>query len=80
MIVNEYSARGRAKLYHMDLYRLTSRDIDGFGLEDYLSGSGICVVEWAEKLGRRLKPDLEVRLAWLGDNERSIKIHENTGN
>jgi tRNA threonylcarbamoyladenosine biosynthesis protein TsaE len=80
LIVNEYSAKGGAKLYHMDLYRLAPADIDNFGLEDYLFGRGICVVEWAEKLNRRLNAGLEIKLKWLSERERSISIHENTGN
>ena len=48
VLVNEYDAR--IPLYHMDFYRLGSfEDIDGLGLDDYLFGDGICVIEWADK-------------------------------
>jgi len=37
-------------LYHMDLYRLTGPDaLDALGLDDYLDGSGITVIEWADR-------------------------------
>ncbi len=48
VLVNEYDAR--IPVYHMDLYRLDSfEEIDGLGLEDYLFGDGLCVIEWADK-------------------------------
>ena len=48
VLVNEYNAR--LPLYHMDLYRLDSfEDVEGLGLDDYLFGDGLCVVEWADK-------------------------------
>ncbi len=46
---------GRMPLFHLDLYRLDTRDqIVAAGLEEYLSrgqrsGQGLTVVEWAEK-------------------------------
>lgn len=37
-------------LYHFDLYRLEEADeMFDLGFEEYFSGSGVCVVEWAEK-------------------------------
>jgi tRNA threonylcarbamoyladenosine biosynthesis protein TsaE len=37
-------------LYHFDLYRLDDADeMFELGFEEYFSGSGVCVVEWAEK-------------------------------
>ena len=48
VLVNEY--QGRVPVYHMDLYRLDSfAEVDGLGLDDYLFGDGVCIVEWADK-------------------------------
>jgi tRNA threonylcarbamoyladenosine biosynthesis protein TsaE len=42
--------KGRLPLYHIDLYRLDRiEEISDLGLDDYLYGSGLCVIEWAEK-------------------------------
>ena len=39
-------------IYHIDLYRLERlEDIVALGLEDYLEGDGICVIEWADRNG-----------------------------
>ncbi len=41
---------GRLPLYHIDLYRLDNlHEIADLGLDDYLYGQGISVVEWAGK-------------------------------
>ena len=51
-LVNIY-AGGRLTLYHLDLYRLDTRQqILEAGLEEYLRPDGVTVVEWAEKWGR----------------------------
>jgi tRNA threonylcarbamoyladenosine biosynthesis protein TsaE len=55
-LVNEY-AGGRLKLFHLDLYRLETREqILSAGLEEFLTPDGVAVIEWAEKLkaGKRL--------------------------
>lgn len=46
-ILNEYN--GRLKLFHFDVYRLSSGD-DFFdsGLDEYFYADGICLIEWAE--------------------------------
>ncbi len=48
VLICEYYAR--LTLYHMDLYRLDSiEEIIDLGIDDYILGDGVCVVEWAEK-------------------------------
>lgn len=48
VLLREY--RGRLPLYHIDFYRLDRiEEVADLGLDDYLYGSGVCVVEWAEK-------------------------------
>jgi tRNA threonylcarbamoyladenosine biosynthesis protein TsaE len=48
VLLREY--RGRLPLYHIDLYRLDNREeVAQLGIDDYLYGDGLCVVEWAEK-------------------------------
>jgi tRNA threonylcarbamoyladenosine biosynthesis protein TsaE len=48
-LVNEYP--GRIPLYHMDVYRLAgSREMDDIGYQEYFSGDGVVVIEWAEKI------------------------------
>lgn len=46
----------RLPLVHVDLYRLEDEaDLEELGLDDYLT-DGALVVEWPERMGRRLWP------------------------
>jgi tRNA threonylcarbamoyladenosine biosynthesis protein TsaE len=48
VILREY--HGRLPLYHIDFYRLDHiEELADLGLEEYVYGNGVCVVEWAEK-------------------------------
>jgi tRNA threonylcarbamoyladenosine biosynthesis protein TsaE len=48
-LVNIYGG-GRLRLFHIDLYRLETREqIIAAGLEEYLNPAGIAVIEWAER-------------------------------
>jgi tRNA threonylcarbamoyladenosine biosynthesis protein TsaE len=74
VIVRELA--GRLKLYHIDLFRLEHlAEIDDLGLDDYLYGDGVCVVEWAEK-GLKLLPSehLWVEIEFLDDTRRSLRF------
>lgn len=48
-IVNEYTVND-LNIYHFDFYRVKSlAEILDIGFEEYLSGNGICLIEWGEK-------------------------------
>jgi tRNA threonylcarbamoyladenosine biosynthesis protein TsaE len=67
---------GRLPLYHIDLYRLDHiEEIEELGLDDYLYGRGICVIEWAEK-GLSVLPaeHLLIQINFLSDSERSFQL------
>ena len=52
-LVHEY--QGRLPLFHMDLYRLSSEEefalIGGW---EYFDRGGVCLIEWADRLGSSL--------------------------
>jgi len=51
VLLREYRG-GKIPLYHFDLYRLDGpRQAAPLGLEEYMQGDGICVVEWPDRLG-----------------------------
>ena len=67
---------GRLPLYHVDLYRLDHiEEIAELGLDDYLYGNGVCVIEWAEK-GLSILPreHLLIQISYLSDTGRNFKI------
>ncbi|MFC1873629.1 tRNA (adenosine(37)-N6)-threonylcarbamoyltransferase complex ATPase subunit type 1 TsaE [Chloroflexota bacterium] len=67
---------GRLPLYHMDLYRLDHlEEIADLGLDYYLYGNGVCVIEWAEKGLNALPVDyLLITINFLSDTERSFQL------
>jgi len=70
---------GRLPLYHIDLYRLDQiEEIEDLGLDEYLYGNGVCVVEWAEK-GLAMLPaeHLLIKISYLADTERSFWLKPN---
>ena len=74
VLVNEYVAR--LTLYHVDLYRLDSfEEIHSLGLDDYLFGDGLCVVEWADKANGYFPVDhLLVSIEVTGDDLRTLTL------
>jgi len=48
-LIQEY-AGGRLPLYHFDCYRLDEPgELLGIGMDEYLDGRGVVVMEWADK-------------------------------
>ncbi|MDB6030224.1 MAG: tRNA ((37)-N6)-threonylcarbamoyltransferase complex ATPase subunit type 1 TsaE [Verrucomicrobiales bacterium] len=81
-LVNEYTG-GRIPLFHLDLYRLDTREqIIGAGLEDYLyRPHGVAIIEWIERwIGT--EPTIPagharlVRFKVLGENKRQIDYED----
>jgi len=72
VLVNEY--QGRIPVHHVDLYRLQgSVEVQDIGWEEFISGPGVTLVEWAEKVPDLLPEDrIEVHLYWVGAGERKL--------
>ena len=68
--------QGRLPLYHFDLYRLHGfEEVEELGFEEYFDGAGVCVVEWAERLGAEMPAQvLTISLAHAGGEERTVSF------
>jgi tRNA threonylcarbamoyladenosine biosynthesis protein TsaE len=73
-LVNEYQTAAGFLVYHIDLYRINQPGEErSFGLEDYLTGDGICLIEWPDRVRDIFTNDaLLVDITVTGDNERQI--------
>lgn len=71
-IMREY--RGKVPLYHLDAYRLDGpADLYDIGIEEYLEGEGVLVVEWGDRVRDFFPPGyLEVRLDFAGGDEERL--------
>lgn len=74
-LIHEYGG-GRLALYHIDLYRIDSvPQALAIGIEDYLNGTGVTVIEWAERIASLLPPHTtRIRIESLGENTRRIEV------
>lgn len=49
---------GRLKLYHFDVYRIEDpEEMQEVGLDEYLYGDGVCLIEWSELIDELLPAD-----------------------
>lgn len=77
-IVNEY--KGRLPLYHFDAYRIAdSEEMFEIGFDEYLNGTGVVVIEWADLI-KPILPEKYIRVDIQKDiksdiNKRIITIH-----
>lgn len=72
-IANEYKAR--LKIYHVDLFRLKTNELEELPIDEYIESDGVCIVEWPEKLGQYMPDDFfEVKLDFVDEKHRNVKI------
>jgi tRNA threonylcarbamoyladenosine biosynthesis protein TsaE len=73
-IVTEHP--GPVPLTHIDVYRLAgTREAEEIGMRELLSGDGICLVEWSDKIHELLPTDcIQVKFLFSGDDRREIAI------
>ena len=76
--------QGPTPVNHIDLYRLESiSEIEALGLEENLFSKSVSIIEWAEKLYQKNKPDqpglgieerIEIRIRIEEANRRTFEI------
>ena len=76
-ILNVYES-GRCPLYHFDWYRLESEEeLYELGMDEYLGGDGIAVVEWAERCPDAVPEGcVRIRLEVTGEETRQITVND----
>jgi tRNA threonylcarbamoyladenosine biosynthesis protein TsaE len=74
VLVHQYP--GPLPLYHVDLYRLASPDLETLGLEEIMEGDGVTAIEWAQTAAAILPADhvsIDLRFG-AGEHTRIIRI------
>jgi tRNA threonylcarbamoyladenosine biosynthesis protein TsaE len=74
VLIQEY--HGRLPVYHFDAYRLPSAEaFDDLGAREYFEGNGVCLVEWADRVGGSLPADhLRISLTVVGETARRADV------
>lgn len=72
-LIHEYPAR--LPICHIDAYRLNSSDeLLALGIDEYLTGAGVCIIEWADRVAGVLPNQrLQIELA-LSDDARCAQL------
>lgn len=75
ILMNEH--QGRLRLFHIDAYRLEDPDdAAAAGLLDERQGTGVTVIEWADRIEPLLPVDrLDLALEPDRDGDRIIRVH-----
>lgn len=77
VIATEY--RGKLRLSHVDLYRLSGQDIENLPLDEYLAEDGVTVIEWSERLRltrSQKRSGLHVHIGIAGLKKREFVIED----
>lgn len=74
-LINEYRG-GRLHLAHIDLYRLQgASEIATLGLDDYLEGKGVTVIEWPAEAAPWLPEEyLSIMFTHLNETKRTLRF------
>jgi len=74
VLINEY--QGTIPLYHFDAYRLNgAADMYALGSDEYFSGNGACLIEWADRvIGCLPEEHLRVVIEVTGRSTRRIRL------
>lgn len=78
-ILNIYNENEKDLLpfYHIDLYRIENKlELVDLGLDEYVYGRGVTVIEWAERIEDELPSNtIRVKLFYKSETSRSIEIN-----
>ncbi len=75
IIVSQYALLRQAEhLYHIDLYRVrAAAEAQAIGIEDFLYGDGIALIEWPDSIDSLLPADrLTITFRYIRDSSREI--------
>jgi len=77
-LMNHY--HGRLDLYHFDLYRIAHADeLIEMGMDEFLPGLGVAVVEWAERLSAGETATLSVHFEHVDEDVRRLTFASGDG-
>jgi tRNA threonylcarbamoyladenosine biosynthesis protein TsaE len=77
-LIQEYRG-GRLPLYHVDLYRLKTIEVDDLGLDELTLAGGVTAIEWPDRIPSAFPGSLAVRIEHGEADRRTIHLAEEGG-
>lgn len=69
---------GRIPLYHFDVYRIEEpEEMEEVGFDEYVSGDGVCLIEWANRI-EEILPDDTIYVVIEKDLEKGLDYRKIT--
>ncbi len=72
-IINEYKINDFI-IYHIDLYRLYSNEIENLGIDELFERKAILIVEWPDNTNLKFENEINIYFEIISESEREIKI------
>lgn len=72
-LIQEYRG-GRLPLYHVDLYRLKSIEVEDLGLDELTLAGGVTAIEWPDRIPVTFPGSLLVRIDHGEADQRTIHV------
>jgi tRNA threonylcarbamoyladenosine biosynthesis protein TsaE len=74
VLIQEYDAQ--LPIYHFDAYRLPGpAEFVALGVDEYFSGDGVCLVEWADRVEAALPAEhLRITIVVTGETSREMRV------
>jgi len=73
-LVNMYNIP-QMPIYHFDFYRLTEpEELIEIGFQEYISGNGVCLIEWADMFLDELPEDATIKIHFIRHKDGSRQI------
>lgn len=74
VLIKEY--QGSTRLIHVDTYRLDEVDVEEIGLEDYIDGKNIIIIEWNKFNLFNENANYKIDIKYISENKREIIVYK----
>ena len=69
----------RIPLFHIDAYRLEEGTNTDIGLEEFIEGDGVCLIEWPKYISHLIPEDtISIKISNLGDDNRLFEFESDS--
>ncbi len=81
LICKKYKTKKNNNFYHLDVYRITDKDLTVLNFKDIIDEEkGVVAVEWSENIEKSIpKKKIKIEFSFLSPKERRLIVEDNSG-